>query len=573
MNLTAVSKTVNEILSRNSFYDIPRNQRKYVWEKEQLSQLYEDIFINEDGVNHFMGCIVLEENSTNNRNYYNIIDGQQRLTTFNLLLLSISKIMFECNDDKKAMSNKKYIVGDIDGEEINKVRIEDSYLSIIIDGVFLKLSNDGIQEKIKYSGLKNDKYNKKVLDAYLFFYNRLMQDLENLSPTNKMKKLLELKNKILSVNVVEIIAPYDDNATVGYRIFEVLNARGIPLEQHELIKNYIFKYKKKKKNSKNDGAKKQWENIVNNLVNEYSDNMSNFFSHYIIHKYGIKSSKKGEFEAIKANCHKGEVDDLLLDLVKKSNYYSVICDPSKNSALPFLSKTVINALIFFKDMNIRQIRPVLLSLFNCADSGLISQTVLDDIIKYLESFYFIYVVLAKNKTNNLENIICNYAYKLENEFNSKVIEEFMNSLSKYKISYESFENYFCDIGYSKKNVKFKNSSNKKVVFYVLKKIEIYYNTENDYDLNKFSIEHIKCDDEENDEIAKIGNLLPLSEKRNNKISNADFDTKVEQYKKSNLLTVKRFLTNYSTKKVWDESDIINRTKKIANMCYKNVWPL
>ena len=561
MNLTAVSKTVNEILSRNSFYDIPRNQRKYVWEKEQLSQLYEDIFINEDGVNHFMGCIVLEENSTDNRNYYNIIDGQQRLTTFNLLLLSISKIMFECNDDKKAMSNKKYIVGDIDGEEINKVRIEDSYLSIIIDGVFLKLSNDGIQEKIKYSGLKNDKYNKKVLDAYLFFYNRLMQDLENLSPTNKMKKILELKNKILSVNVVEIIAPYDDNATVGYRIFEVLNARGIPLEQHELIKNYIFKYKKKKKNSKNDGAKKQWENIVNNLVSEYNDNMSNFFSHYIIHKYGIKSSKKGE------------VDDLLLDLVKKSNYYSVICDPSKNYALPFLSKTVINALIFFKDMNIRQIRPVLLSLFNCADSGLISQTVLDDIIKYLESFYFISVVLAKNKTNNLENIICNYAHKLENEFNSKVIEEFMNSLSKYKISYDSFENYFCDIVYSKKNVKFKNSSNKKVVFYVLKKIEIYYNTENDYDLNKFSIEHIKCDDEKNDEIAKIGNLLPLSEKRNNKISNADFDTKVEQYKKSNLLTVKRFLTNYSTKKVWDESDIINRTKKIANMCYKNVWPL
>ena len=149
----------------------------------------------------------------------------------------------------------------------------------------------------------------------------------------------------------------------------------------------------------------------------------------------------------------------------------------------------------------------------------------------------------------------------------------MNSLSKYKISYDSFENYFCDIGYSKKNVKFKNSSNKKVVFYVLKKIEIYYNTENDYDLNKFSIEHIKCDDEKNDEIAKIGNLLPLSEKRNNKISNADFDTKVEQYKKSNLLTVKRFLTNYSTKKIWDESDIISRTKKIANMCYKNVWPL
>lgn len=573
MKLTAVSKTVNEILSRNSFYDIPRNQRKYVWEKEQLSQLYEDIFINEDGVNHFMGCIVLEENNIDNGDYYNIIDGQQRLTTFSLLLLSISKIMFECNDDKKAMSNKKYIVGDIDGEEINKVRIEDSYLSIIIDGVFLKLDNDGIKEKIKYSGLKNDKYNKKVLDAYLFFYNRLMQDLENLSLTNKMKKLLELKNKVLSVNVVEIIAPYDDNATVGYRIFEVLNARGIPLEQHELIKNYIFKYKKKKKNSKNDSAKKQWENIVNNLVNEYNDNMSNFFSHYIIHKYGIKSSKKGEFEAIKENCHKEEVDSLLLDLVKKSNYYSVICDPSKDSTLPFLSKNVINALKFFKDMNIRQIRPVLLSLFNCVDSGLISQTVLDDFIKYLESFYFIYVVLAKNKTNNLENIICNYAYKLENEFNSKVIEEFMNSLSKYKISYESFENYFCDIGYSKKNAKFKNSSNKKVVFYILKKIEIYYNTENDYDLNKFSIEHIKCDDEETDEIAKIGNLLPLSEKRNNKISNATFDTKVEQYKKSNLLTVKKFLTNYSTKKVWDESDIINRTKKIANMCYKNVWSL
>lgn len=238
MKLSAESKTVNEILSRNIFYEIPRNQRKYVWSNQQLEELFEDVFYNETEENHFMGCIVLESSEKNTESKYNIIDGQQRLTTYNVILLVISKILFELNDSKKAFSNKKYLVGDIDGEDINKLLVDESYLNDLIDYVFQNYDINKIEEKLKCNGIKQDKYNLNIINCFMYYYKKMNSIISEVKSTDRIKKISELKNKLLSVNIIEIVVPYDDNAVFGYKVFEVLNARGIPLEQHELIKAY-----------------------------------------------------------------------------------------------------------------------------------------------------------------------------------------------------------------------------------------------------------------------------------------------------------------------------------------------
>lgn len=573
MKLASESKTINEILSRNMFYEVPRNQRKYVWEETQLSELYDDIFENNDGQYHFMGCLVLEQSSKKDEDKYKIIDGQQRLTTFNILILIISRLFYECQDDKRANSNKKYIIGDIDGDDINKIIVEDSYLTELITCTFDQKTIEKTIESLKYSGIKCDKYNKRILASYMYFYKKISSDLQDCSSTEKIKKLVDMKNKLMNVNIIEIKVPYDDNATMGYKIFEVLNARGIPLEQHELIKNYIFKYIRMKKNTKTDKPKRQWEMIVDNLVSESTDNMGNFFSHYIIHKFGLKPSQKGEFEIIKTKCSKDEVYTLLEDLVKKSEYYKMICDPKEYEKSSLYSEKIMIALTFFKDMNIRQVRPLIMSLFSCFELGKISFEMLEDMIVYLESFYFTYVIVCKNKTNTLENIVLNYAHKIENDFNSEVLENMIQTLKKYKVSYENYSANFKDIGYSKKNKKFRNSANKKTVIYVMNKLEKYYDTDGEQTLNKFSIEHIMCDSGDNDCTSMIGNLLPLSGKRNSKIGDSDFKDKIEYYKKSNILSVREYVKNHGFSTEWTDKDIINRTEKICKLGFDKIWIL
>ena len=69
------------------------------------------------------------------------------------------------------------------------------------------------------------------------------------------------------------------------------------------------------------------------------------------------------------------------------------------------------------------------------------------------------------------------------------------------------------IGYSNKNPKFKNSSNKKIINYILLKLENSYDVQGELELNCISsIEYIMGDDEEKDCTAYIDNLLPFSKK-------------------------------------------------------------
>ena len=79
-------------------YSIPRNQRRYVWNTDNWKDLLEDLdFLQNSGKDHFFGSIVL--NAIPNRNddveYYEIVDGQQRITTTILILIVIAQIFKE----------------------------------------------------------------------------------------------------------------------------------------------------------------------------------------------------------------------------------------------------------------------------------------------------------------------------------------------------------------------------------------------------------------------------------------------------------------------------------------------
>lgn len=70
-----------------------------------------------------------------------------------------------------------------------------------------------------------------------------------------------------------------DKEQEGHIIFEILNSRGLPLEQHELLKNYLFMYYPKSIGS--DIAKDKWNQIVSNVEGVSLSSLKHFITHYI----------------------------------------------------------------------------------------------------------------------------------------------------------------------------------------------------------------------------------------------------------------------------------------------------
>lgn len=86
--------TLGRAFSNNVQYEIPRYQRKYVWNEKQWKNLIEDIINTMNGTaenNHFIGSFIYEKKKTN----WLIVDGQQRLTTLTLLISALCKIFLQ----------------------------------------------------------------------------------------------------------------------------------------------------------------------------------------------------------------------------------------------------------------------------------------------------------------------------------------------------------------------------------------------------------------------------------------------------------------------------------------------
>ena len=91
--MQGIKNTSNEtfvrLMGNGLHYEVPRYQRDYSWTIEQWSDLWYDILqLLQDEDSHYMGYLVLQ---TNDDKHYQIIDGQQRLTTLSIFILAVIK--------------------------------------------------------------------------------------------------------------------------------------------------------------------------------------------------------------------------------------------------------------------------------------------------------------------------------------------------------------------------------------------------------------------------------------------------------------------------------------------------
>lgn len=561
MAFEARDTIISELLSK-SIFEIPRNQRRYVWNQHNWKELMEDILFttkSQSGRPHFIGSIVLkDQGKLDGLSNYIIIDGQQRITTVTLVLISILRIFQEkqMKDDYEGTIDL-ILTKDIKNRK-KSILHSDYHTSIcnIVEKLeeFKQVDNDTINEFIN-NNIISAKKDNIIGEGIQYFYNYITDAIKQ--SKDQEANLLEIRDTIINMTLVCITANSEEDS---YTIFEILNARGQELQDFELIKNYIMKYIEPDGNR--DLAKIKWEEIENNMF-KY---MKKFIFHYVRHRFDIKSNHKDtDYQIIQKYTRTQSKSDLLDDLKKKSEYYLKLITPSKGkegNCLDF-EYEVFN---FFKKNRQEQFRPLLLSLMNLKEKKIITDKEYENTIKYLYNFFVCYTIIGQEKSNKLQDMVFKYAYNLENNYKKDSLGELLGDIKNKIPSFKSFEQSFSNIAWSNQYSVFNDSKNKSRVKVVLEIIEKYLSKKDIID--NFTIEHI-LPDSEKEKNAYIGNLLPLEEEINKNCSNLNLNMKISKYSKSNYKTPRSFSERFSKEKF----DIDKRTKYLAKLVYEEILGL
>ena len=562
MGFQTEQKNVYDLFNRQS-YSVPRNQRRYVWEKRNLEELFVDISLVADGAceSHFLGSFVLKvEGRENGLPTYTIIDGQQRVITLTILLASILYWLRKENLTEDFEGTKQYIIAK-DDKARDVVMVKSDYhlsLKAIINGILKtddvtikKISIKELIETYKENATKDE----NIINAFEFFLSAIKDKLDGVS--DKAAYLVALRDATVNVSYIGITATSEEDS---YTIFEILNARGIDLEDHELLKNYIMRYIQPE--ASRDNAKTVWGDIETKL----GKNIKKFVKHYATHRYGYGKNRDSSLTVYKAiqSANKGrETESLLNDLKTKADYYSIMINPLSAREHKECSEHEERIFSFFKRKRQEQLRPVLLSLMHMNRIGKLEDEKYDAALIYIYNFYVCYNIIGDENSNKLTNTVCKFAEKIENDFSEDVLNEFAQELKRKMPSKDVFINTFKSVGWSHHTGFFEGDKNKERVQTVLEVWERHINSGICQD--GFTIEHI-LDDANSNENGQIGNLIPLEQGINNNLSGKNYKQKLEKYAESSYKMSRNFALRYREKEFKPEE----RGKILAEKFYDEV---
>ena len=236
------TRTVTQLFGLDVRYVVPLYQRPYVWEQErQWEPLWDDITTlldhqesaNGQHYSHFLGAVVLDHQTPlpGEVPEFTIIDGQQRLTTLQIILAAAANVCAELGAMNEAEIIRELVRNNpkkVSGLDLFKVWPTNANRS-----AFQAVMSDGGPPPDREDDPKN-----RIDEVYAFFYGAIREWGSEDDGEEQERRLRLLRITLCDLlKVVSITLEAEDNAQV---IFETLNARGAPLLALDLVKNAVF---------------------------------------------------------------------------------------------------------------------------------------------------------------------------------------------------------------------------------------------------------------------------------------------------------------------------------------------
>ena len=298
----------NILVGDEKFYQIPDYQRPYSWDKDNLSDLIDDLvsaYLENKKETYFCGALVLVNNESDSR--FDIIDGQQRTTTFTIISCVFRDVyLSELEERAKAYINDS--IQDRFGGTKRKLKfLTNKQYQIDFEETVLK----GIGFKSTKYIEKNSPDNKYLQNAH--YIKGFLEEKFTENDINADDFVIWFfENVVLTV----ITCPSQDSAI---QIFNVLNDRGMPLSSIDILKSTLMQ----KLDGKEDrnAFKSKWE-IINSCLKFSNFDLDSMLNTYLYYKISTNPKSRLDKELISVFAKEGKSAlEIILEIDNFSKAY------------------------------------------------------------------------------------------------------------------------------------------------------------------------------------------------------------------------------------------------------------
>ena len=588
--------TVGTLFKR--FYIVPDYQREYVWNAhEQVEQLLEDIFGSFDieGSNrkkYFLGSIVVSEQS---HELYEVIDGQQRITTLYIILCAINDYFHAINKDSVALRDQIVATASNDfGEDVLRHRLELQYKDS--SDILIRLAGSvklPDSEAIVSVSVTN------IQEAYTCIYDFLIEKFATNRPQDQEALVAGEANlrkfyAYLTKNV-ELICITTGDVARALWVFETINNRGVSLNSMDLFKNLLFR---EASPVAFDLLKAKWKTLID-ILSGAKEKPLRFLRYFILANYDVNNYRLAEDEIFK----------WFRDNDRKCQYKKdpvAFVEQLLQSATAYASFAKSENKLGTKNCylnNIRQLSRASRQHFLLLLAGRHLDVVdFNELCRNLENLIFTFIA-TRQQTNKLEILFAQAASELRKANNASEVTDVIEKHFKVAqlVLVDRFEDVFrefTDTTLQKYRVKYVLA--KMTQFIDLEAGQTQFTTDLNNYLECVETEHIlpqkptllarkQFDKPEEIEtyIHSIGNLALLEKSHNASLKNNGFENKKKVYSHSNFLLTKllsgpiKIGTNTSIDQAikyiptyddWNSEAIEGRRKYLASLA-REVWDM
>ena len=565
-------------------YRIPQFQRPYAWGEEQWKLLWDDVRkvaerildgqSNDDLLPHFMGAIVLQERKTSYDEVKQllVVDGQQRLTTLQLLIKALQNA-FEAllSDASKFDELEKFLTNDFGrtgNDHLNETKIRQSN---VLDQVeFQEIIRDSIDE---------NRPQRSIAKAYNTFYNEVYDwiNKDATNPSDRASALYLTLTDYLKLATITL-----DSGEKPHFIFEILNTRGEPLKQSDHIKNTIM-YESDVVDDERKARQLwgmfegDWWRRSDSRARDPQIYLDRFLNYWIMMRIGDLVPMRQVSAEFRHYIPGKPIEDIAKDIRDAGRIYRNIEENQQPGIEPFLKR--------MKAMEIGVIMPPLLWLYTQE----ISEDECQKSIRALDS-YLVRRMLCNIRTQGLNRLFVEMTKSLESNKQQRAditIIEFLKG--------QSVENrMWPDDGQVRDYLTSRpmpgNPARKKIVFEAIETSIRSTMSEQLGSTDGLTVEHLlpqgweesgwpfrgnisdktEAGMNRNGFVGLIGNLTLATRELNSRMSNRSWEDKKKQlHTHSTLLLNRNLLDNYPS--AWDEITIEERSREIAQKVVE-IWP-
>lgn len=606
-------ENIYRLFTGNHYFRMKDSQRYFAWEEKEIEQFWLDFLNvykkntyvdNSSSLNlipnpkqFFFGIVVFSEAG----NFYEVIDGQQRLTLTSVIL----KLLWDISrriDDKTKLSffynNVQQMVmpqefPDPQGKQ--RIYPDPAVSTLYKEYILVDEAARETYKKTKISRIKADTAEKRLLFAYDYLKEKLDEEFPITMSQDELYTKLSYYLYTIGYLFTVLKITVKEEGT-AYTIFETENNRGKDLSKSDLIKNSLFEsiVEPNQRNLINDC----WNNIVTNIN---SEDLTDYIRFHYLSKYAPVRPMQLH-EVIKNHITKNDPFQYLKELETESEWYGAIT--LQNTGF-WSSNDITKKLDKFKKIDVTACIPLLLTgsaLYHNIEADFMN------LVNATLVFAFRFFTIGDSTVEKLEREIglMSRALRKAEDLSSKSPEEIkeieekephrkINDLSSLITYMKSITG---DALFEANFNKFRTSSST-LAGYILTELQIPklsagISITHGMDLQVEHImpktpskrrvdewKHVRNEPEFKHFLTRLGNLMILEGDLNRACNNKNFQVKLDKYKDSQLTIPKKLHKDYTTgvwasktplerEETWDFTTIERRQQKMAKEAL-NIW--